>query len=140
MPTRKIPTMHMKIYLLLFISCLIAPDAAAQEIDRRACQQLVRHTPNADVTYQPGIDVHGRPVAPADLSGTNVLQLQDSFEIPLTVNLANRLRLQHNKLGENSDIQIGTLTVKGQQIFYNGQPLNDEQQDSLAVLCLKPKN
>ena len=126
-------------FLLLLLLCLaINNQAHAQTIDQRLCQALIKHTPNADVTYQPGVDVHGKAVAPADLSGSNTFKLQDSFEIPLTVNLADRLKLRTNRLGSNSEISIGTLTVTGDKVLYNGQPLSDEQQDNLAVMCLHP--
>lgn len=130
---------RMNVFSALAVTFLLfTTSVCAEQIDRRLCQALVKHTPDANVTYQPGVDAHGKPVAPADLPGSNTLQLQDSFDIPLSVSLADRLKLRHNKLSDNTDIQTGTLTVKGDQVFYNGQPLTDSQQENLAVLCLKP--
>ena len=124
--------------LLMLLSWFVNDPAHAQTIDQRLCQALVKYTPNADVAYQPSVDVRGKPVTPADLSGSNTFKLQDGFEIPLTVDLANRLKLPTNRLGSNSEIAIGTLTVNGDKVLYNGQPLTDEQQDNLAVMCLHP--
>lgn len=133
---------NLRLVLALITGLLVSTPALAASdavIDKRACQNLVKHTPNADVAYHAGVDVRGKAVAPADLPGTNTFKLQDSFDIPLTVGLADRLNLKHNKLGKNTDIQIGTLTLKGDKVYYNGQPLSNEQQDNLEVLCLERK-
>lgn len=106
------------------------------------CKALVKHVPSSDVAYKPGVDVHGKPVAPADLPGTNAFQLQQPITIALTADLFKFLKFPADQYPFNtmgrSDINLGTLTVDGDKVLYNGQPLTDEQQDNLAVLCLKP--
>ncbi|WP_207478827.1 hypothetical protein [Arenibaculum pallidiluteum] len=42
--------------------------------------------PAPDVTYQPGVDVHGRLVAPADIGGGSGFQLPHVLEFQLAVN------------------------------------------------------
>lgn len=130
------------ILLGVFVTVVVAlPAHAENEQDRRAlCQTLVQHVPAPDVAYQPGVDVHGKPVAPADLPGG--FQLQKTFTIPLTVPLAKALGIPAtdyplSQLGTTSEVQIGTLTVDGDTVLYNGQPLTDAQQDNLAVLCMQ---
>ncbi|MDR3436674.1 hypothetical protein [Telmatospirillum sp.] len=44
---------------------------ASVYVTKSDCMALVRHHPAADVTYQPGADVHGKYVTPADLPGGN---------------------------------------------------------------------
>ena len=41
----------------------------------------MRHEPAPDVAYQPGVDVHGRAVAPADLNGGSQIELPDVIYI-----------------------------------------------------------
>ncbi|HIC81294.1 MAG TPA: hypothetical protein EYP07_10060, partial [Kiloniellaceae bacterium] len=64
-------------------------------ITRADCQRLVRHLPAADVAYQPGVDVRGRPVAPADLGAAEPgaappLALPQAVIIPIEVDLFDR--------------------------------------------------
>ena len=118
--------------------------AADTTLSPAFCNQLVKHTASADVAYQPGVDVHGNAVAPADLPGSPQMKLPDQMKIPLTVNLAKTLNLNtnaypYNQLGQGTEAPLGTLTVEGDKVFFNGQPLNDAQQDQLAVLCLHPQ-
>jgi len=113
-------------------------------VDPALCQALVKHTPDADVAYQPGVDVHGNAVAPADLPGSPQLKLPSKINIPLTLNLAKTLNLNtssypYNQLGTGTEAQLGTLTVEGDKVTFNGQSLSDDQQDKLAVLCMQPR-
>ncbi|HEX2753183.1 MAG TPA: hypothetical protein VHP34_08830, partial [Alphaproteobacteria bacterium] len=41
-------------------------------IDHAACRALVRHQPADDVTYKPGVDVHGKPVVEADINAAPI--------------------------------------------------------------------
>ena len=69
--------------------------AAAQErvvITRGECQRLVRHVPAADVAYAPGVDVRGKPVAPADIGGGyDYMQPPEEIAFDLRVDLRNFL-------------------------------------------------
>lgn len=129
--------------LLTFLFLSIKQVAAeTTPVDPNLCQALIKHPPSADVTYQPGVDVNGKPVAPADLPGQPQMELPAKLQIPLTVQLAKLLNLNPaqppvDKLGAGTEVWLGTLTVEGDKVSYNGQPLTDAQQDNLAVLCLK---
>lgn len=54
------------------------------------CSRLIRHTPSADVAYQPGVDARGRAVAPADVPGSGADAMgkivPDVLEFPITIN------------------------------------------------------
>ncbi|MDP9127149.1 MAG: hypothetical protein M3N08_02655 [Pseudomonadota bacterium] len=115
---------------------------ADQEADRGLCQALTKHVPDANVAYQPGLDVKGRAVAPADLPGSPQMQTPRSFNIPVTLELAKVLNLDttvppFGQLGPTTEATVGTLTIAGDKVLFNGQPISDTQQDNLAVLCLK---
>lgn len=133
--------------LALFIIFLTPHHAIAADtpaVDPALCNALVNYTPDASVAYQPGVDVNGHPVAPADLPGPH-MQLPAKIEIPLTLSLAKVLNLNtsnypFNQLGPSTEVELGKLTVEGNRVLYNGQPLTDEQQNNLAVLCLKKTN
>jgi hypothetical protein len=49
------------------------------------CRLLERHQPAPDVAYRPGVDVRGRPVAPADLGGAPGFELPPVLEFTLAL-------------------------------------------------------
>ena len=72
------------------------------------------------------------------------MKLPDHIEIPLTLNLAKVLNLNTatypaNQLGRGTEAKLGVLTVDGDKVSFNGQPISDAQQDRLAVLCMHPQ-
>lgn len=142
MKNRKASCAFTLIAFLAGMSCACAANTPA--VDPSLCRALVKHTPDADVAYQPGVDVNGKPVAPADLPGQPQMKLPDKIQIPLTLNLAKTLNLNtssypYNQLGTGTEAQLGMLTVEGDRVTFNGQPISDDQQDRLAVLCMQPR-
>ncbi|MBP2230623.1 hypothetical protein J2847_003928 [Azospirillum agricola] len=111
-----------------------APQGRPAPIDLSACQTLTRHRPAPDVEYKPGVDVRGRPVAPADLPGSAAPAI-DRFDIPVTLNLARRMGLHVPTGGLRGDTQIGWLTMDGNRLFFNGQPVGDAAQGELYAYC-----
>lgn len=128
--------------LVLMSGTANAAPTTAPTIDTSFCQALVKHVPDADVAYQPGVDVHGKPVVPADLDSGYNIALPDEITIPLTVDLKSFLKLDETSLPasamKRTDAWVGTLTLKGDRVFFDGKPLTNEQQNNLSVLCLKP--
>jgi hypothetical protein len=121
-----------------------AASLSTKSIDPTFCRKLIKATPDANVAYQGGVSASGKPVAPADLPGSPTMNLPDKIQIPLTLNLAQTLNLNtssypYNQLGEGTEAVLGTLSVEGDKVSFNGQPISDEQQNKLAVLCLQPK-
>jgi len=116
--------------------------AASYGVDPVFCNALTKHIPSADMAYQPGVDVHGKKVVPADLSSNSNVKIDQPITIPLTADLFNVLGLKTDSFPFNNmnrtDINLGVLTVDGDRVLYNGQPLSNEQQDNLAVLCMQP--
>ena len=116
--------------------------ASESSVDPVLCKALTKHTPSADVAYQPGVDVHGKKVVPADLADQSAMEIPQRFDIPLTASMFKLLNLSTTNFPFNSmnrtDINLGVLTVDGDQVLYNGQPLSGAQQENLAVLCLQP--
>jgi hypothetical protein len=136
------------ILLVLFLPAIaLAADRNQPEkpqtvvIDKKACRYLTKHYMQPDVQYQPGVDARGKKVVPADLaSGAGQIKLPDTITINLTSELKDWLPNQNypnNRVG-TSEIPLGTITVEGDKVTYNGQPLTDPAQEQLAVLCLQP--
>ena len=69
---------------------VLSPLSTKVVISGQDCQRLVRHVPAPDVAYKPGIDVHGKAVAPADLPGGGAgFKLPDHIEFNYTINPVN---------------------------------------------------
>jgi hypothetical protein len=105
-------------------------------VTKADCARLVKHEPDADVAYEPGVDVRGNEVAPADLDGGLRIELPETVAIPIEVDLFDRLGLPSDRRYEG-DVQVGTVRVDlddGRATF-NGQPLTPEEQHELARRC-----
>jgi hypothetical protein len=91
--------------------------------------------PSAD--YQPGVDVNGNAVAPADLpsSGASSPTI-DNFPIEIDQNLAGKFNLPP---GASPKAILGYVTVRGNQAYFNGQPLNADQNAALNSACKNAK-
>ncbi len=90
-------------------AALAATPAAAHEkatvaITRADCARLVAHVPGPDVAYQPGVDVYGREVAPADLGGAPRIELPETIFIAIEVDLLERFGIPENPPPLDADV------------------------------------
>ncbi|HYB09816.1 MAG TPA: hypothetical protein VEJ16_09110 [Alphaproteobacteria bacterium] len=126
-----------RIFLLVTVVLLAAGHASAETIraTRETCASLVEHVPGPDVTYQPGVDVNGQPVAPADMPGSPQITVPDEFSIEITANLGRRLGIPANPNNFQSKADIGVLSYKDGKAYFNGQPLEDPDAAAFADAC-----
>jgi len=125
------------LFLALAGASPVAGKAAYLTLSESDCARLARHYPADDVTYQPGRDVRGKPVAPADLDGGGGLILPDAVVIPIELDLFERYGIPGNSANFKGDVFIGEVVVdvaSGRAIF-NGQPLQTDDEAALAALC-----
>ena len=122
------------IALVLAAVAWAAPASAEIAISRKDCQRLVNHQPAPDVTYQPGIDVHGRPVAPADLGGQQI-QLPDVIYIPIEVLIQDKYGIPANSVLYDATALVGVVSVRGNQVYFEDQPLTDPEIVALEEAC-----
>lgn len=105
------------------------------------CEGLAPYEPAPDVAYQPGVDVEGEAVAPADVAGSDPLVGPDhKYEIPLEVPLGEATELSAGSGAEqvgDSNIRVGDITVVGDDVLFNGQPLGDESAHAVAEACAR---
>jgi hypothetical protein len=91
--------------------------------------------PGAD--YQPGVDVNGNAVAPADLPSSGSNPSVDNFPIEIDQHLAHRFNLPP---GTGGRAVLGYVTVRNNQAYFNGKPLNGDQTAALAEACHAAKH
>jgi len=126
--------------IMCAIGALVAAMPAMAEtvsVSREGCARLARHVPDDSVAYKPGVDAHGRAVAPADYGGGQALQLPDKFQIPITVDLAKRFGIpKRGDANYTGDLQVGLVEVDREgHASFNGQPLTRDDEIELARLC-----
>jgi hypothetical protein len=105
------------------------------DITKADCARLVAYVPAPGVDYQPGVDVRGETVVPADLESNVEIALPDRFLIPIEVDLAQRLGLPWNPDRFQAEAFIGVVEARGERLYFNGQPLQDEDKAELAAKC-----
>jgi len=126
---------------LLLLAPLVADKSAAGEhtikITRHDCDQLVEYVQGPDVAYQPGVDVDGRPVAPADLDGGWQVRLPEVISIDIT-----RDRLESSGLSPLSPlfqaeafIGVVDIDLANGHVRFNGADLSDPETQALAAFC-----
>lgn len=119
------------------LSALAWASAANAEIaiSRRDCERLVRHEPTPDVAYQSGVDVHGRPVVPADLGGGAQVELPDVIYIPIEVLLQDGYGIPANSVLYDATALVGIVSVRGNEVYFEDQPLTDPEIAALGEAC-----
>ena len=126
---------------------IAADDAAASKgankptitVTRAACKELVRHVPDDDVAYTPGVDVRGNKVAPADLNGgSNILKsLPKEIEFPVTIDFFKFAGISVPN-GVSGEQNIGTISYRNGRVYFNDQPLGDDANNAeLIEACRK---
>lgn len=123
--------------VLVILTCFAGafPAAADVAVTRRDCDQLVTYQQAPGVEYQPGVDVRGNPVAPADLGGGYQIKPPETIVIPIEILIQDRFHIPANSVLWNAKAQVGVVTVKGSQVYYEGQLLGDPETAALEQLC-----
>lgn len=124
-------------HLAVFAMAAAAQDQVIVTITKADCDRLVEHRPAPDVAYQPGVDVNGQPVVPADLNGGLQLAVPDTIRIPITVDLFNRFGIPANPNSFEAEAVVGEVTYRDGRATFNGQPLQDDAAAELSTLCQK---
>ncbi len=127
--------------IICFCLVIYLPGEARSEpvelrISRADCARLVAHVPSDDVAYRPGVDVRGRPVAPADLDGTPALALPESYRVRIEVDSDDRFGIPATAGSYDADIVVGVALVEADgRVLFNGQPLQSEATFELGQRC-----
>ena len=125
-------------------------NATTMTVRGSVCQRLVQNAATNDATYTLGLDVRSKAVAPADLDGGSSIALPEAIVIQICVDLADRLGLSAAKgttpptprdqamrivMPFEGKAPLGTITVKGQDVFWNGERMLPQDQVLLTEVC-----
>ncbi len=113
----------MRYFLGVFALLILTVHPSYAQIDIASlCTKLTQHQPDEDVTYRAGVDVNGNAVVPADINAG--FQPNTSFEIPVTIDLAERLNIDVD--GLELEPSFGTLVYTGDnRVTYGGNDITD---------------
>ena len=104
-------------------------------VSSKACAEVVAHVPDAGVAYTPGVDVNGNAVAPADLPDSGSPITADNFPIFLTLDLKKKFQVSDSAKLFKLQAVVGLISVQGNQVFFNGQPIGSGEASLLAAAC-----
>jgi hypothetical protein len=104
-------------------------------VSSKACAEVVAHVPDAGVAYTPGVDVNGNAVAPADLPDSGSPITADNFPIFLTLDLKKKFQVPDSAKLFKLQAVVGLITIQGNQVFFNGQPIAPGEASLLAAAC-----
>lgn len=107
-----------------------------KELPDGLCRQLVAHVPDADVAYQPGVDVHGKPVVGADIDPPAV-EMPARIAFNLTVDMAQYLGIDRPP-GTEGYASLGTVVFENGVLTFNGKPLSGQSETALRAICTTP--
>lgn len=113
---------------LMALFVFVSAPAFAQN-DLALCRLRAQHVAAADVTYKPGVDVHGNPVVPADLNAVPNM-VPDVIKIPMNIDLAQRLGNVPAGMDMKSEMGMAEIYRDG-RVMYNGQDMTQQ----VAVVC-----
>jgi hypothetical protein len=112
--------------------------ASAQTIavTDRDCAQIVEYVASADVNYEPGVDVYGRPVVPADLNAQPQVQMPQSFIFDANIDL-RKYGIPASSPFLLPSTNVGRIRVEdgGRSVYFNDQPVGSTEQQALAAAC-----
>lgn len=125
----------MRFFVFAVVLVLTAQPVFAEEgvIDLQACRQLVEHKPDADVAYQPGVDVNGNPVVEADLNPSPV-KVPEKVTFDITVDMAKYLGITA-PAGLEGQAKMGTVAYEDGVLTFNGEPMEGPAVAALREIC-----
>lgn len=112
-------------------------ESTSVQVTGADCRRLfVEHRPAPDVNYRPGVDVHGRPVAGADLNPAPQIRVPETVAFDVAVDLrrfgvpnGSPLYQPNVRLGE---VRVDVLTGR---TLYNGEALGNPEIEALREAC-----
>src|SRR3569623_89864 len=119
--------------MLAFLAA--GPALADIAVTRQDCDRMTEYQQPPGVEYQPGVNAHGESVVPADLNGGTNIKPPETIVIPIEMFLQDKYHIPANSVLWAGKAEVGTVTVHGDRVYFNGQELRDTEEAALADLC-----
>jgi len=140
MPDSQMTVFNKSVIIAAFIAIAGASSHARERtiaIARSDCELAVRYVPPPGVAYQPGVDVNGRPVVPADIDEEHRLKLRESIPVIISDDLRKQFGLPDDSplFDANAFVGIVELRLSDHRLTFNGVELSDREASALAAMC-----
>lgn len=109
-------------------------------ISSRVCASLGPDATVPGADYEPGRDVHGNKVAPADLPQASPTVSLDNFPIEIRKDLAGSFNVPASGGAYGAKAILGYVTVHGNKAYFNGRPLAPDQRRAMIEACRRGKH
>lgn len=118
-------------------SLTLDADDGGEPVTVRAqdCRRLVTHVPAADVAYQPGVDVAGNPVTPADIGPRFQGPAVEDVVINVEIDLREKYGIPPSLGRHRSIVTVGRVVFQNGKPYFNGQPLESDDEQALVAAC-----
>lgn len=124
----------------LLLSFLVIPGFAFAAAEKpEYCRYVEKYKQPDGVEYQPGVDVHGKPVVPADLN-SNLNGIYEGIVIPIEIDLINRYNLSAPAGAELKPVVADMTIHKDGRVDYNGHDLTEQAVALCTEWTEKPDN
>jgi hypothetical protein len=120
----KIQMKFLFIIMLTFSFPVVAQGVNGGGETKAVCDALTKYKKINDAAYVPGVDVNGNAVVPADINNPTIIK--NITKVPLTINLANRLRSLQGA-GVEMQANLGMLEIhEDGRVMLNDQDLTSD--------------
>lgn len=126
--------------------------AATVPITVDDCRRIAALAPAGSADYVPGRDVRGQPVVPAEVDAPPAIELPATVDIEIGLDLADRIGLRDSRrdpqpavdgsearqralLPFSGTARLGTLTISGRDVLWNGVPLSQNDIAAVGAAC-----
>ena len=104
------------------------------KVSRGECNRIVKHQSSAE--YKPGVDARGKKVKEADLPGGSPIKLPETISIDIGFDLDKKYGLGSGGKYTGESV-VGKVTVKGDKVYFNDQPLDQRDHAAIVEACEK---
>lgn len=107
-------------------------------LDCPAIDQGVTYRQPPGVAYEPGVDVYGRAVAPADVGGGYRMDLPEEISFYIGLDLGGRLQDRVPEAARGvlkAETVLGAVTIRDGIVYWNGEPMEPSVQRELREAC-----
>jgi hypothetical protein len=127
-----VPLIIKQLPILAAIALVVSTHAYADapKLDPQACKNL-------SAAYQPGVDVRGKPVVPADIAPP-VVAMPEKFSFDVNIDVAKQVGLPVPP-GTEMQARVGTVTYDKGVLTFNGKPLDSGTEANIRALCVDKK-
>jgi len=139
----------MPLFIVLIVALFFAAapvSAAMITVTPDDCSTITAHVADEDVAYQPGVDVDGNAVASADLNDQGRIDYNTD---DISITIGNPLIATDGVVGDQTafvaaggqintfgaDSNVGAVTLIGDEVYFNGQQITDNEARALAEAC-----